>query len=277
MERVKEQRCFGGTQGTYRHDSEAVAGAMEFAVYVPPGDGPFPVVWFLSGLTCSSENVITKAGAQRVCAELQLALVCPDTSPRGHDYAKDERYWFGEAASYYVDATAEPFAAHYQMFTYLKDELPAVVGKHFPVELSRQCIMGHSMGGHGALMMALKQPDRYASVSAFAPIAHYTACPWGEAAVAGYFGGDADAARGYDVVSLIEAGARPAGPVLIDQGTDDAFVEEQLQPQVLQKALKEAGIGHELRMQAGYDHSYYFVQTFMEEHLRHHHQAVAGG
>lgn len=271
FETVKEHRAFAGTQGFYRHDSKTTGTPMDFAVFVPSESehpGPRPVVWFLSGLTCTPENFVVKAGAQRLAAELGLVVVAPDTSPRGVDIEGDSaQYWFGKSASYYVDATAEPWSKHYRMYSYLTDELPALVADRFPVDASRQAIGGHSMGGHGALLLALKNPGRFRKVSALAPISSFTQCPWGEAAVRGYFGGDLDAAAAYDPVRLLEGGAKLPG-VLVDQGDADPFLGEQLRTPLLEKALSDAGIEHTVRMQPGYDHSYFFVASFAEEHLR---------
>lgn len=277
MNTVKTHACFDGVQGYYNHESKSTKTAMDFAVFVPPGDGPFPVVWFLSGLTCTPDNVVVKAGMQRFAAEEGIVIVAPDTSPRGLDYAKDERYWFGEAASYYVDATAAPFADNYRMYTWLSAELPHVIAKHFPVDMKRQAITGHSMGGHGALMMALKQPERFCAASAFAPITSFSTCPWGEPTVEHYFGGDSKAAAQFDVVELLKAGARPGGPWLIDQGSADGFLEENLRPALLTSALDAAGVKHTSEIREGYDHSFFFVATYMPAHLRFLAEALLAG
>lgn len=271
LDTQKEHRSFGGTQGYYRHASEVTQTSMDFAVYQPDTarfPGPRPVIWFLSGLTCTPDNFVVKAGAQRVAAELGCLVVAPDTSPRGVDLPGDaEHYWFGKSAGYYLDATAEPWRQHYRMFSYLSDELPAVLSQHFPVDLERQAIGGHSMGGHGALLMALKHPGRFKRVSALAPIASYTQSQWGEIAVERFFGGDIALAAAYDPVRLLEAGGS-LPRTLVDQGGADAFLSEQLRTPLLAAALESRGVKHTLRMQPGYDHSYFFVASFCEEHLR---------
>ncbi len=271
LETLKTQRAFGGAQGNYRHQSEAVQTPMEFAVFQPDAErhpGPRPVVWFLSGLTCTPENFVVKAGAQRVAAELGLIVVAPDTSPRGVSLPGDtEHYFFGQSASYYVDASAAPYSEHYRMFQYLSAELPALIAENFPVDMERQAISGHSMGGHGALLLALRQPGRFRRVSALAPIASFTSCPWGELAVERYFGGDLAAAQAFDPSCLLQGGASLPS-TLIDQGEADPFLNEQLRPEVLKAALTARGVDHRLRLQPGYDHSYFFVATFIEEHLR---------
>lgn len=274
METLSTARSFGGTQGVYRHASRETGTDMVFSVYLPPQAeaGPRPVVWYLSGLTCTHANVTEKGGFQRVCAELGLIFVAPDTSPRGEGVPDDpEGAWdFGLGAGFYVDATQPPWAANYRMESYVAEELPAVVAEAFPAaDLSRQAILGHSMGGHGALTLALKRPDQWRSVSAFAPIASPMRCPWGRKALAGYLGPDERAWRRYDATALIEDGAR-VRELLVDQGAADSFLETQLKPELLAQACEAAGIPLTLRPQPGYDHSYYFVATFMEDHLRWH-------
>jgi S-formylglutathione hydrolase len=271
LETVSETRCFGGTQGVYRHDSRQTGTPMVFGVFTPPGEGPFPVVWYLSGLTCTHANVTEKAGFQRTCAELGLMFVAPDTSPRGEGVPDDPEgaYDFGLGAGFYVDATEPPWAANYRMQSYVVGELPEVIAAKFPVDMGRQAITGHSMGGHGALTLALRNPGRWTSVSAFAPIAAPMRCPWGEKALGGYLGADRDAWRRHDATALIEDGAR-LPELLVDQGEADPFLETQLKPQLLEAACREAGIPLTLRRQAGYDHSYYFIATFMDDHLRWH-------
>ncbi|MGH7101302.1 MAG: S-formylglutathione hydrolase [Acetobacteraceae bacterium] len=277
VEIISRSRSFGGTQFVYRHASTATGTTMRFSAFVPGAAerGPAPVVWFLSGLTCTEENFTVKAGAQRVSAELGLIVIAPDTSPRGEDVPDDPEgaYDFGLGAGFYLDATVAPFSRHYRMRSYLESELPETVGRSLPADLSRQAIMGHSMGGHGAITMALRNPGRFASVSAFAPIASPMRCPWGEKALSGYLGPDRMAWRAYDSCALIEDGARLGG-LLVDQGTADGFLAEQLHPEFLEAACTQAGIPLTLRRQAGYDHSYYFIATFIEDHLRYHAAAL---
>ncbi|MFW2850817.1 S-formylglutathione hydrolase [Sphingomonas sp. TX0543] len=273
METVSTNRAFGGTQGVYRHASSATGTEMTFSVYVPPheeGDR-LPVIWYLSGLTCTHANVTDKGEFRRACAELGVIFVAPDTSPRGEGVPDDAdaAYDFGLGAGFYVDATEAPWAANYRMWSYVADELPALVAANFPVDAARQSIMGHSMGGHGALTIGLTFPDRYRAVSAFAPIVAPSRVPWGEKALGGYLGPDRAAWRKHDAVALIEDGARvPA--LLVDQGAADQFLENQLKPDLLADACAQAGIPLTLRMQPGYDHSYYFISTFLADHLRWH-------
>jgi S-formylglutathione hydrolase len=250
---------------------------MRFAAYVPPqaAAGRLPVVWFLAGLTCTEEKFTVKAGAQRVAAELGLILIAPDTSPRGEGVPDDPdgAYDFGLGAGFYLDATQPPWQRNYRMESYIMQELPDVVARAVPADLTRQAIMGHSMGGHGALTLALRHPGHFASVSAFAPIASPMNCPWGEKALGGYLGPDRAAWRRHDACALIEDGARlPA--LLVDQGTADGFLESQLKPQLLEAACAKAGIKLTLRRQEGYDHSYFFIATFVEDHLRWHGRAL---
>ena len=271
METVSTAVAHGGTQGVYRHASIATGTDMTFSVYVPPhtAGATLPVVWYLSGLTCTHANVTDKGEFRATCAELGLILVAPDTSPRGDSVADDEAYDFGKGAGFYVDATQAPFAEHYRMWSYVTQELPALIGKHFPADMARQSIMGHSMGGHGALTIGLTFPDRYKAVSAFAPIVAPGQVPWGHKALGGYLGNDRAAWRKHDAVALIEDGARvPA--LLVDQGDADQFLADQLKPELLAMACADAGIDLTLRMQPGYDHSYYFISTFMPDHLRWH-------
>ncbi|MDR6127001.1 MULTISPECIES: S-formylglutathione hydrolase [unclassified Sphingomonas] len=273
MDTLSTNRAHGGTQGVYRHASAATGTDMTFSVYVPPHapGATLPVVWYLSGLTCTHANVTDKGEYRRACAELGLILVAPDTSPRGDGVPDDPdgAYDFGLGAGFYVDATQTPFDRQYRMWTYVTEELPALVAAHFPVDMTRQGIMGHSMGGHGALTIGLRHPDRFRAVSAFAPIVAPSQVPWGKKALGGYLGDDAVAWRRHDAVALIEDGARvPA--LLVDQGEADQFLEEQLQPERLATACADAGIDLTLRMQPGYDHSYYFIGTFMADHLRWH-------
>jgi S-formylglutathione hydrolase len=273
LETLSTARSFGGTQGVYRHASRETGTGMTFAVYLPPhaeaAGARLPALWYLSGLTCTHANVMEKAGYQRVCAELGLVLVAPDTSPRGEGVPDDPAYDFGQGAGFYVDATERPFATNYRMYSYIAEELPALLEENFPIDAARQGITGHSMGGHGALTLALRNPDRYRSVSAFAPIVAPSQVPWGEKALGGYLGQDRTAWRRHDAVALIEEGARLAD-VLVDQGTSDSFLEGQLRPRLLAEACRAAGIPLTLRMQEGYDHSYHFIATFIEDHLRWH-------
>ncbi|HEX4737233.1 MAG TPA: S-formylglutathione hydrolase [Allosphingosinicella sp.] len=272
METVSTAKSFCGTQGIYRHRSRETGTEMTFAVYLPPqaaAGAKLPLLWFLSGLTCSHANVMEKGGYQRVCAELGLILVAPDTSPRGTDVPDDPSYDFGQGAGFYVDATQEPFAKNYRMFSYLTGELPELLEQNFPIDAARQSVTGHSMGGHGALTLALSNPGRYRSVSAFAPIVAPSLVPWGQKALGRYLGPDEAAWRAHDSVALIEGGAR-VPEILVDQGTSDNFLEQELKPELLEAACRDAGIALTLRMQEGYDHSYYFISTFMEDHLRWH-------
>jgi S-formylglutathione hydrolase len=273
METVSTTLSHGGVQGVYKHASTATDTEMTFSVFVPPqADGTrLPVVWYLSGLTCTHANVTEKGEFREVCARLGLVLVAPDTSPRGEAVPDDPTgaYDFGLGAGFFVDATEEPFASNYRMWTYVTAELPALVESSFPVDLTRQAIMGHSMGGHGALTIGLRHPDRFRSVSAFSPIVAPSQVPWGQKAFEGYLGADRAGWRKHDAVALIGDGAR-IRDILIDQGTADPFLAEQLRPQLLERACAEAGIALTLRMQPGYDHSYYFISTFMADHLRWH-------
>ena len=274
IETVSAVRAHGGVQGVYRHASRETGTPMTLSVFTPPqaeGGARCPVVWFLSGLTCTHANVTEKGEYRRACAELGLIFVAPDTSPRDDGVPDDPQgaYDFGLGAGFYVDATVPPYAANYGMWSYVAEELPAVVGRHFSADLSRQSIMGHSMGGHGALTLGLGLPGRFRAVSALAPIVAPSQVPWGEKALGGYLGADRSAWRRHDAVALIEDGARVA-ELLVDQGEADPFLAEQLQPQRLQAACATAGIPLTLRMQPGYDHSYFFISSFMEDHLRWH-------
>ena len=277
FEIVSQSRCFGGTQFVYRHVSQETGTPMRLAAYVPPqaAKGKVPVVWFLSGLTCTEENFTVKAGAQRAASELGLILVAPDTSPRGEGVPDDPEgaYDFGLGAGFYVDATQEPWAKHYRMRSYLERELPSLVAQHLPADMERQGITGHSMGGHGALTIALRNPGRFKAVSAFAPIASPMNCPWGGKALSNYIGSDRSTWRDYDACALIEGGTR-VPEILVDQGTADNFLESQLKPQLLEEACARAGQPLILRRQEGYDHSYFFIATFIEDHLRWHAQRL---
>ena len=270
---IEQHRSFGGSTAFYRHESLECGGAMRFAVHTPPQAQrrSVPVLYFLSGLTCTEENFTVKAGAQRVASELGLMLVAPDTSPRGAGFAgEDESYDFGTGAGFYVDATEEPWRRRYRMYSYVTKELPAFIARHFPADAARQGIFGHSMGGHGALICALRNPRAYRSVSAFAPIAAPIDCPWGEKAFAGYLGPERKRWEAYDATRLVAAAPRRDTEILIDQGGDDPFLAEQLKPERFAEACRAAGQPLRLRMQAGYDHSYYFISSFIEDHLRHH-------
>ncbi len=278
LELVAQNRSFGGVQYIYRHPSAETGTPMRFAAFVPPQaeHGSVPVFWFLSGLTCTEENFTVKAGAQRVAAELGLMLIAPDTSPRGEGVPGDPAgsYDFGLGAGFYVDAKQAPFTANYRMRSYIESELPALVAANLPADMARQSICGHSMGGHGAITLALRNPGRFRAVSAFAPIASPINCPWGQKALGGYIGPDQAAWREYDSCALIEDGRRvPA--LLVDQGLADNFLVTQLKPELLEAACGAAGIKLTLRRQAGYDHSYYFIASFIEDHLRYHAAALA--
>jgi S-formylglutathione hydrolase len=269
METLSEARAFGGTQGVYRHASAVTGTDMTFSVFVPPhaADQRLPVLWYLSGLTCTHANVTDKGEYRRACAEHGIVFVAPDTSPRGPGVPDDEDWAFGQGAGFYVDATQEPWAANFRMRSYVEDELPGVIASEFPmVDMTRQGITGHSMGGHGALTIALRNPNRFKSVSAFAPIASPLSCPWGEKALGDYLGADRAAWAAYDACALIRDGAR-LDSLLVDQGAADGFLDEQLRPALLERACADAGIDLTLRMQPGYDHSYYFVSTFMRDHI----------
>lgn len=273
LETVSTNRCFGGTQAVYRHASRETATDMVFSAYLPPQaeQGPCPVVWYLSGLTCTHANVTEKGQFQRACAELGLILIAPDTSPRGPDVPDDPTgAWdFGLGAGFYLDAIQEPWSGNYRMESYLTGELPDLVAAHLPVDAARQAITGHSMGGHGALTLVLKNPGRWRSVSAFAPISSPMRCPWGEKALSNYLGPDRAAWRRYDATALLEDGAK-LPELLVDQGAADPFLDAQLKPELLEAACAQAGVPLTLRRQAGYDHSYYFIASFMEDHLRWH-------
>jgi len=272
METIATHYCFGGTQGFYRHQSVVCAGPMRFAVFVPPhaAGEKLPAVMVLAGLTCTEETFAIKAGAQRVAAELGLVLVMPDTSPREPVLQGDREAWdFGQGAGFYVDATQAPWQSHYRMFSYVVDELPRVVAAQLPVDPARMGVMGHSMGGHGALVAALRRPDRFRSCSAFAPIAAPTQCPWGHKAFGGYLGADRSAWAAYDACELMRA--KPfAHEILVDQGLADKFLAEQLRPDLLEDAANASGQLLRLRRHAGYDHGYFFIQSFVADHLAHH-------
>ena len=268
METVSENRSHGGTQGVYRHASTATGTDLTFSVFLPPQaqDGPCPVLWYLSGLTCTHANVTEKGEYRAACAEHGIIFIAPDTSPRGDGVADDDAYDMGQGAGFYVDATQAPWKPHFQMRTYIESELPALVGEHFPVDMARQGITGHSMGGHGALTIGLRNAGTFRSISAFAPIVSPLNCPWGEKALSGYLGEDRPDWREYDACALIEDGAR-ADALLVDQGGADQFLQEQLKPELLEAACREAGIPLTLNLRPGYDHSYYFISSFMADHV----------
>ena len=271
METVSTALSHGGIQGVFRHQSETTGCEMTFAVFMPPeSKGPVPVLWYLSGLTCSHANVMEKGEYRRMAAELGIAVVCPDTSPRG-DIVPDEadNWQFGSGAGFYLDATAAPYARHYQMYSYILGELPELVAENFAIDMSRQGIFGHSMGGHGALIMALRNPERFRSCSAFAPIVNPMTADWSATAFGKYLGDDMAGWRAYDAVALIEDGHQ-VSDLLVDQGDADSFLDSGLRPWLLETACQNANINLTLRMQAGYDHSYFFISTFMDDHLRWH-------
>jgi S-formylglutathione hydrolase len=271
IETISTNRSHGGTQGVYRHASAATGTNMTFSVFVPDGAQASPVVWFLSGLTCTHANVTEKGEFRAACAKHGLIFVAPDTSPRGDGVPDDHAgaYDFGLGAGFYLNATQSPYSQHYKMWDYITWELPALLTSHFPVDLQRQSIMGHSMGGHGALTIGLSFPERFRAVSAFSPIVAPSLTPWGQKALSGYLGNDRSAWRRHDAVSLIEDGAR-LDEVLIDQGDADPFVHEQLKPERFAEVCSRAGMKLTLKMRSGYDHSYYFISTFMPEQLRWH-------
>ena len=274
IERIEHRACFGGWQDVYRHHSDVLGCDMNFAVYLPPqaATQKLPVLYWLSGLTCTEQNFITKAGAQRYAAEHGVIIVAPDTSPRGDDVADAEGYDLGKGAGFYVNATQAPWSRHYRMYDYVVSELPALIEAHFPATAARG-ISGHSMGGHGALVIALRNPGRYRSVSAFSPIVAPSQVPWGEKALAAYLGEDREAWKAYDATALI-AGASERLPLLIDQGDADEFLATQLKPELLQTACAASGHPLQLRLQRGHDHSYYFIQSFIGEHVAHHATAL---
>lgn len=271
METVSEWRSFGGTQGVYKHQSAETGTEMTFAVFVPehaPGT-KLPVLWYLSGLTCTHANVMEKGEYRRACAEHGIVFVAPDTSPRGEDVPDDEGYDFGKGAGFYVDATQAPWSRNFRMRSYIERELPALLAAEFPVDMDRQGVTGHSMGGHGALTISLRNPGRFRSTSAFAPIVSPLNCPWGEKALGGYLGDDRATWRTYDACALIEDGAR-LPDLLVDQGSADNFLDSQLKTHLLDAACRNVDMRAEVRMQEGYDHSYFFIGTFMAEHVAWH-------
>ena len=271
IETVSEIRAHGGTQGVYRHASSATGTEMTFAVFVPDhaAGTTLPVLWYLSGLTCTHANVMEKGEYRAACAEHGIIFVAPDTSPRGGEVPDFSGFDFGQGAGFYVDATERPWSKHFRMRSYIEDELPALIAERFPADMARQGITGHSMGGHGALTIALRNPGRFRSVSAFAPIVSPSEVPWGEKALGGYLGDDRSSWREYDAVALIEDGAR-LPEVLVDQGMADQFLVEQLRPHRLSEACAAADIPADIRLHEGYDHSYYFISSFMAQHVAWH-------
>ena len=272
MKLVSSSKSHGGIQHVYSHDSEACACEMTFAVFLPPQaqEGPCPLVTYLSGLTCTHANVMEKGEYRRLAAELGLIVLCPDTSPRGPQVPDDKDDWqFGSGAGFYLDATQAPYERHYRMHSYVSEELPELIARNFPADMARQAIFGHSMGGHGALTMALRDPGRYRSCSAFAPIVQPMTADWSMGAFRRYLGENEEAWRRYDACALIEDGHR-FSEFLVDQGTADGFLDDGLRPWLLERACDDAGIALQLRMQEGYDHSYFFISTFMDDHLRWH-------
>ena len=266
MEKLSDWASHGGRQQLWSHASAATGTDMQFSIFLPPGEGPFPLVTYLSGLTCTSANVTEKGEYREACARLGLAFLAPDTSPRGAAVADDPAYDLGQGAGFYLDATQMPWAPHFRMWTYVTEELPELVARHFPLDMGRQGIMGHSMGGHGALTVGLRHPGRYRAISAFSPIVAPVQAPWGEKAFAAYLGADRAAWARHDAVALIEGGAR-VPELLVDVGDADSFLESQLKPQLLAAACERAGIDLTLNLRPGYDHSYYFISTFMAGQL----------
>ncbi len=273
LTQISQNKSFAGLQTVHSHLSAETGCTMRFGVYLPPAaaHGPVPVLYWLSGLTCTEENFIVKAGAQRVAAELGIAIVTPDTSPRGLNYPGDAAsYDFGVGAGFYVDATQAPWSTGYRMYSYITKELFEIVASNFAVDPARAGIFGHSMGGHGALTIGLKNPVRFKTISAFSPIVSPTRCAWGEKALTGYLGSDRDSWNDHDATLLVKKLGWSGPPILVDQGSSDQFLEAQLKPALFSAACAEAGVALDLRMQSGYDHSYFFIATFIEDHLRHH-------
>lgn len=277
LEKVGSKKCCGGEQLQFTHDSAVLSCNMRFSIFLPPQatEGKVPVIYWLSGLTCTDENFVQKAGAQHFAAKHGVAIVAPDTSPRGDDVPDDAEaaYDFGLGAGFYVNATQAPWNKHYQMYDYITQELPEIINANFSVDADRRSIMGHSMGGHGALVIALKNPGQYKSVSAFAPVVAPSQCPWGQKALGNYLGSDKAVWAQYDTVELIKT-AQERLPLLVDQGDADNFLKEQLKPELLKQACEANGHPLELRMQPGYDHSYFFMASFMGDHVAHHAKAL---
>jgi len=270
---INEHKCFGGTLGYYKHAADTTNCDMQFTVFIPEQakTAPVPVLYYLSGLTCTEDNFTTKAGAYRMAAELGIAIIAPDTSPRGDDVPDDDFWDFGKGAGFYLDATQEPWSTHYNMYSYVTKELPALLQDNFPLDLNRQSIFGHSMGGHGALTIYLKNPSLYKSVSAFSPIVAPMQVDWGQKAFGRYLGDDQNSWKDYDATELLRRKNISGLPtILIDQGTADTFLENYLKPELFTAACQETGQDLTLRMQDGYDHSYFFIQSFIEDHIKHH-------
>lgn len=274
---VSEWTCFGGDLSVYDHESETLGCTMRFAVFEPPqaSGEPVPVLWYLSGLTCTWANVMEKGGLQRKAAELGVMIIAPDTSPRGEDVPDDEAYDFGQGAGFYLTATEKPWAKNYRMDQYVMEELPSIIRSNFAADMRRQSVFGHSMGGHGALTLALRNPGHFRSVSAFSPIVAPSQVPWGQKAFKGYLGEDEAAWKAYDACELVKQQQLDT-MILIDQGEDDQFLDEQLKPRLFEEACREAGQQLAIRMRPGYDHSYYFISTFMDDHIMHHANALYG-
>lgn len=274
---ISEHGSFGGITGTYGHMSDVLGCSMRFTVFTPPKaqSGPVPVVWFLSGLTSTEENATVKAGFQRTASELGLMIVCPDTSPRGDHVPDDDAYDFGQGAGFYLNATVAPWSGHFRMYDYVVSELPAIVAANFPADMGRQGIVGHSMGGHGALTIWQKNRHIYKSVSAFAPIVSAMNCPWGQKALSGYLGLNEEAWADYDACALMKKHGAGDADILIDQGLDDEFLQNQLKPELFERACSQAGQRLTLRRQPGYDHGYFFIASFIEDHMRHHAAALS--
>ena len=277
MDTVSEWTSFGGDLSVHDHESETLGCTMRFAVFDPPqtAEEPVPVLWYLSGLTCTWANVMEKGGLQRKAAELGVMIVAPDTSPRGEDVADDEAYDLGQGAGFYLTATEDPWAKHYKMDQYIMEELPSIIRSNFAADMRRQSIFGHSMGGHGALTLALRNPGHFRSVSAFSPIVAPSQVPWGQKAFKAYLGDDEAAWKKYDACELVKKNQLET-TILIDQGEDDQFLEEQLKPGLFEEACREAGQPLAIRLRPGYDHSYYFISTFMDDHIMHHAKALFG-
>lgn len=275
MERLAENRCYGGRQLVIEHAAATTRCNMTFGLYLPPeaDDGPVPLIWYLSGLTCTHENAMTKAGLQAVAAQEGVAIVFPDTSPRGDEVPDADSYDLGQGAGFYVNASEAPWSTHFQMWDYLTEELPALLANEFPLDMALQSIMGHSMGGHGALTIAMHYPERFASVSAFAPITHPSASEWGQKQLRAYLGGDSDVWARHDSTVLMRERGFP-GPILVDQGTEDQFID-WLKPEALAEAMAARRQAGSFRLQQGYDHSYFFVSTFAPEHVEFHADALA--
>lgn len=276
MQIVSETRMFGGRQITVEHESAATGTRMRVAVFLPNAEGPLPALVYLSGLTCTEDNVTQKAGAQRMAAELRLVLIAPDTSPRGDDVADDPAYDLGQGAGFYVNATQKPWAPHFRMYDYVTQDLMALVAAEFPVDMAVVGLTGHSMGGHGALTIGLRHPELFKSISAFSPIVSPLNCPWGEKALSAYLGDNRAIWAEHDACALVKSRGW-AGEILIDQGEADGFLAEQLKTHLFEEACAEAGVSVRIRMQSGYDHSYFFIASFIDDHLRHHHSILTAG